>query len=74
MTTQEIASRYAQLEKEGKWTAIQDELYSEDVVSIEPDHAVAIGMQKMTKGLAAIKAKGKSFNETIEEVHSGYCS
>lgn len=74
MTTQEVANRYMELEKQGKMMEIQDELYSNDVVSIEPEHAAAMGMQAETKGLDAIKAKGVAFNETIAEMHGGYCS
>jgi ketosteroid isomerase-like protein len=74
MTTQDVANRYMELEKVGNWMAIQDELYSQDAVSIEPEHAAAMGMQTVTNGIDAIKAKGKAFNESIEEVHGGYCS
>jgi hypothetical protein len=74
MTTQEVANRYMELEKQGKWAQIQDELYSQDVVSIEPEHAAAMGMKTVTKGLDAIKAKGAAWNESIEEMHGGFCS
>ncbi|MEO7766899.1 MAG: SnoaL-like domain-containing protein [Ferruginibacter sp.] len=74
MTTQEVVSRYMELEKEGKWMEIQDELYSPDIVCIEPEHAAAMGMQTETRGLDAIKAKAQAWNEGIAEVHGGYCS
>ena len=74
MTTQEVANRYMELEKQGKWMEIQEELYSPEIVSIEPEHAAAMGMQTITNGLDAIKAKGKAFNEMIEEMHGGYCT
>ena len=74
MTTKEVAARYNELEKQGRWDLIQEELYSKDVVSIEPDKAAAMGMQKLTNGLDAVKAKGKAWNEGIEEMHGGYCS
>ncbi len=74
MTTQEVANRYKELEKQGRWDLIQEELYSQDIVSIEPDKAVAMGMQKTTNGLDAVKAKGEAFNAGIEEMHGGYCS
>ena len=74
MTTQDVANRYMELEKAGKWMEIQDELYSADVVSIEPEHAAAMGMQTIATGIDAIKAKGKSWNEGIEEMHGSYCS
>ena len=74
MATQDVANRYMELEKAGNWMAIQDELYSQDVVCIEPEHAAAMGMQTVTKGLDAVKAKAKAWNEGIEEMHGGYCS
>jgi ketosteroid isomerase-like protein len=74
MTTQDVANRYMELEKQGKWMEIQDELYSRDVVCIEPEHAAAMGMQTLTKGIDAVKAKAKAWNDSIEEMHGGYCS
>jgi len=74
MTTQEVANRYKELEKQGRWDLIQEELYSQDIVSIEPDKAAAMGMQKVTTGLDAVKAKGAAFNAGVEEMHGGYCS
>jgi ketosteroid isomerase-like protein len=74
MTTQDVANRYMELEKQGKWVEIQDELYSAEVVCIEPEHAAAMGMQTVTKGIDAIKAKAKAWNDGIEEMHGGYCS
>jgi ketosteroid isomerase-like protein len=74
MTTQDVANRYMELEKQGKWIEIQDELYSRDVVCIEPEHAAAMGMQTVTKGIDAVKVKAKAWNDSIEEMHGGYCS
>lgn len=74
MTTQEVANRYMELEKQGNWMQIQDELYSQDVICIEPEHTAAMGMPTLTKGLDAVKAKAAAWNESIEEMHGGYCS
>ena len=74
MTTQEVANRYMELEKAGNWLAIHDELYSPDVVCMEPEHAAAMGMQTITSGLDAIKAKAAAWNAGIEEMHGGYCT
>ncbi len=71
MTTQEVANRMGELFKTNRWNLVQEELYSEDCESIEPAHAP--GLQSV-KGLAAIKEKGKQFNEMIEEVHGGWNS
>ena len=73
MTTQEVANRYAELEKQGLWHQNQEELYADDCESIEPAHAAAMGMSNV-KGKEAIIEKGKAFNAMIEEMHGGYCS
>ncbi len=59
-TTAEVAARFNELAKEGNWDKIQDELFAENAVSIEPPNAP--GMQSV-EGLAAIKEKGRQFNE-----------
>ena len=69
MTTAEVAEKFNQLSKEGKWEKIQDDLFAENAVSIEPPNSP--GMQSV-EGLAAIKQKGKMFNEMVEEMHGGY--
>lgn len=71
MTTQEVANRMNELFKESKWDRVQDELYAEDCESIEPPNSPGL---KSAKGMAAIKQKGKDFNDLIEEMHNGWCS
>ena len=73
MTTQEVADRFSQLAKENKFDAIQDELFGDNAVSIEPPGAEAIGMHNV-EGLDAIKKKGEMWIQMIEEMHGGYCS
>lgn len=67
MTTQEIGKRYVALCQEGKNEVCLDELYSKDAVSIEA--AAMPGMEKTVKGLDAIRAKRKTWNES-NVVHS----
>jgi hypothetical protein len=74
MTTQQVADRYMELEKEGKWNEIQAELYSNDIISLEPAHAASMGMEPEVRGLDAVKEKGVKFNENIAEMHGGFCS
>jgi SnoaL-like domain len=69
MTTQEIAARFNELAQTGQWNKIQEELYSEDAVSIEPPGAQ--GLQS-AEGLDAIKKKGEMFSGMVEEMHGGY--
>jgi ketosteroid isomerase-like protein len=70
-TTQEVANLFNEMAQSGQWNKIQEELYSEDAVSIEPPHGAAIGMTNAA-GLTAIKKKGEDFNQAVEEVHGGY--
>ena len=69
MTTQEVATRFNELAQSGQWNQIQEELYAENAVSIEPPGAQ--GLQSV-EGLDAIKKKGEMFQQMVEEVHSGY--
>ena len=71
MTTQEVADRFNQLAKENNWNAIQDELFAQNAVSIEPPRSQ--GLQN-AEGIDAIKKKGEQFNTMVEEMHGGYCS
>jgi len=68
-TTAEVAARFKELAQEGKWDQIQDELFADNAVSIEPPGTP--GLQSV-EGLAAIKEKGKQFNEMVEEMHDAY--
>jgi hypothetical protein len=69
MTTQQVADRLSELFKENKWEQAQDELYSEDAKSIEPEGAQGL---KSVDGLAAIKAKAAEWNQMVEEFHGGW--
>ncbi len=69
MTTKEVADRLSELFKENKWKEIQEELFSQDAVSIEPPHSQ--GLQTV-QGLDAIKKKGEEFNQMVEEMHGGW--
>ncbi|AYD48458.1 nuclear transport factor 2 family protein [Arachidicoccus soli] len=68
MTTQEIADRFYVLAQEGKFDEIQDELYAQDVKSIEPEGSPWPAVQ----GMEAIKEKSVQFNEMVEEMYSGF--
>ena len=70
-TTTEVAARFNELAKEGKWDQIQNELFAENAKSIEPPGSP--GLQSV-EGLDAIRQKGKQFNEMVEEMHGGYSS
>jgi SnoaL-like domain len=69
MTTQEVANRFNELAQTGQWEQIQNELFADNSVSIEPPGSQ--GLQSV-EGLPAIKEKGKKFSEMVEEMHGGY--
>ena len=68
MTTNEIASRLAELCRQGKYEAAQKELYADDAVSIEPHPSSQF--EKETKGLDAIIEKGHKWEASVKESHS----
>jgi len=74
MTTQQVASRYYQLAKQQKWAEILEELYGQDIVNKEPEHAIAMGIPTITKGMEAVRAKGEARRKLIEEIHGQECS
>jgi hypothetical protein len=69
MTTQEVANRFNELAQTGQWDKIQEELFADNAVSIEPENSPGM---KSVEGIAAIKEKGKQFGEMVEEMHGGY--
>ena len=70
MTTLEVANRLVEMCRIGQVLEAQQELYAENVVSIEPDGAP---MQNV-EGLANVLAKGKHFASMIEAHHGGSIS
>jgi limonene-1,2-epoxide hydrolase len=70
MTTQELANHYYQLFTQRKVQEIYEQLYSADIICTEPEHAQAMGVPTVTKGIAAVLAKSKERMEMIAEVHS----
>lgn len=73
MTTAEVAERFSQLAKQNNFTGILDELYAPDSESIEPARAADWGLSNV-KGLDAIRKKGADWENTVAQVHGGYCS
>jgi ketosteroid isomerase-like protein len=67
-TTQEVADRFYELAQQGKFDEIQDELYDENVKSVEPAHSNWQNVQ----GLDKIKEKAKQWQDMTEEMHGGY--
>ena len=65
-TTQDVASRFSELAQEEKWFDIQDELFAENVKSIEPPHSPWF---KNAEGKAAVRQKGEAWVKRIEAAH-----
>lgn len=65
-TTHHVANRLVELCREGKYSEARQELYSEEIESIEPAYSPA----PYLKGMEAVEAKGKQFQESIQEVHA----
>ncbi len=70
MNTQEVANRLVSLCREGKNFQAIEELYADNIVSIEPDGSQA----PYTEGLDNVKAKEAGFFESVEEMHSSSVS
>ncbi len=68
MTTQEVANRFFALSQEGRFDQILEELYDENVKSVEP----AGSTWQSVQGLGKVKEKATQWQGMIEEVHSGY--
>jgi hypothetical protein len=67
MSTQQIATRLADLCRRGEFEAAQKELFASDAVSIEPNDGPVF--PKETKGLPAIIEKGHKWSSMVEQVH-----
>ena len=70
MTTQEVANRLVELCREGKHEQAVQELYSPNIVSVEPEGAP----NRIVKGLEAIAEKGKNFENKIEKMNTSIVS
>jgi len=66
MTTEEVVSRFNELAKQEKWFEIQDELFSDNVRSIDPQDSPYFGY---AEGKAAVRKKGEEFVKKIEAAH-----
>ncbi len=69
-TTQEVANRLVELMRTGQVAQAQEELFSDDIVSTEPEHAPV----KSAKGKKAVLAKGAQFAAMVEARHGGFFS
>lgn len=68
-TTQEVATRFHELAQQEKWFEIQDELFSDQVRSVEPPTAKHL---QNAEGKTAVRQKGEEWVKRIEAFHGGY--
>ena len=74
MTTKEIANQYVEMIRAGRSPEIYEQLYSNEIICREPEHAAAMGIPTLTTGINAVLAKSKARMETIAESHGAYCT
>lgn len=70
MTTHEVANRLVELCREDKYEQAVRELYSPEIVSVEPEGRP----DRIVKGLAAIAEKGQKFEAMIEKMNTNVIS
>jgi hypothetical protein len=71
LTTQEVAARFNELAQKEKWFEIHDELFADNVRSIDPPDSPYF---PYAEGKAAVRKKGEDFVKRIEAVHRLYAS
>lgn len=69
MTTQEIAARFDELAQNEQWFEIQDELFADNVRSVEPPGSPYFDD---AEGKDAVRQKGEEFMSRVEAVHKSY--
>jgi hypothetical protein len=71
MTTKEVAARFNELAQQEKWFEIQDELFADNVRSIDPPNSPYLGY---AEGKAAVRKKGEDWVKKIEAGHGRHTS
>jgi ketosteroid isomerase-like protein len=66
-TVQEVVARFNELAQQEKWFEIQDELFADNVKSIDPPGSPYMGY---AEGKAAVRKKGEDFVKKITALHS----
>src|SRR5512138_1885498 len=66
LTTHEVATRFNELALQEKWFEIQDELFADDIKSIEPAHSPWF---KNAAGKDVVREKGEDWVKRIQAAH-----
>jgi len=69
MTTPEVAARFNELAQQEKWFEIQDELFGDNVKSIDPSDSPYFGY---AEGKVHVRKKGEEFVKKIEAFHGAH--
>jgi hypothetical protein len=69
LTTQEVAARFNELAQQEKWFEIQDELFADNVRSVDPANSPYFGY---AEGKVAVRKKGEDWVKKIQEAHRRY--
>ena len=66
LTTQEVAARFNELARQEMWFEIQDELFADNVRSVEPPNSMHF---KYAEGKGPVRRKGEEFVKKVQEFH-----
>jgi hypothetical protein len=66
MTTREVAARFNELAQQEKWFDIQDELFADDVKSVDPPNSPYFGY---AEGKVPVRKKGMDWVAKIKGAH-----
>ena len=69
LTTQQVAARFNELAQQERWFEIQDELFADNVKSIDPPNSPWFGN---AEGKAIVRKKGEDFVKRIEAGHGAH--
>ena len=70
MTTREVAEKLVAYCRQGDFESPYSELYSPEIVSVEPEGSPT----PITRGFEELMAKGKAFEEMVETMHGNEVS
>ena len=70
-TTAAVVARFEELASQEKWFDIQDELFADNVKSIDPPHSPYFGY---AEGKANVRKKGEDFVKRITAAHARHTS
>jgi hypothetical protein len=71
LTMQEVVARFNELAQQELWFEIHDELFADNVKSIDPPHSPYMGY---AEGKAAVRKKGEDFVKKITAFHGATTS